>query len=272
MVPPKLPEADLVAKTLAADPKLLKFPSTLEAHFESETGRERCRLLVYQGVVGIAIFIAFLAVDFSLTPDVFDIALPIRLAIATPVFVAAAFLLARNPPAIFRELIAASSSVVVTIVILALMLLSSSSIRDGQHHSIVLVVLYATLVQRIRLPFAVLTSSVIFTLYVLALNQLPGYPHERLISAEVVLASTIVLALVASYAFEREQRRAYLFGLKERLRGAQLQNLSERDPLTGLGNRRALEQTLCELAIRAPAGEDIAVAIFDIDHFKLYND
>ena len=244
----------------------------LEDHFERETGRDRCRQLVGHGIVGIAIFIAFLAVDFSLTPDVYDIALTIRLAIVTPLFVVAAILLSNNPPAILRELIAASSSVIVTIVILALMLLSSVPLRDGQHNSIVLVVLYATMVQRLRFPYSVITCAVIFALYVLALNQLPGYPHGRLVSGNLVLGCTIVLALVAAYAFEREQRRAYLLGLQERLRGARLQSLSERDPLTGLGNRRALEQTVSELATRAPAGEDVAVAIFDIDHFKSYND
>jgi len=45
------------------------------------------------------------------------------------------------------------------------------------------------------------------------------------------------------------------------------------DPLTGLGNRRRMEQDLDAVHARAlRSGRTFAVALFDIDHFKLYND
>jgi diguanylate cyclase (GGDEF)-like protein len=45
------------------------------------------------------------------------------------------------------------------------------------------------------------------------------------------------------------------------------------DPLTGLGNRRQMEQDLADAEARARrAGQPYAIALFDIDHFKLYND
>ncbi len=53
----------------------------------------------------------------------------------------------------------------------------------------------------------------------------------------------------------------------------QLKSLSLVDPLTGLGNRRAmetdLEHTHCQ-AVRYK--RSYSVALFDVDHFKLYND
>ena len=46
-----------------------------------------------------------------------------------------------------------------------------------------------------------------------------------------------------------------------------------RDPLTGLFNRRHLEETLeLELHRTARRGEALSVVMFDIDHFKRYND
>ncbi|MGH9058894.1 MAG: diguanylate cyclase domain-containing protein, partial [Acidimicrobiales bacterium] len=44
------------------------------------------------------------------------------------------------------------------------------------------------------------------------------------------------------------------------------------DALTGLGNRRRMEQDLDDAHAQALRGRSYAVVLFDIDHFKLYND
>jgi len=54
---------------------------------------------------------------------------------------------------------------------------------------------------------------------------------------------------------------------------AELKRLSERDPLTGLSNRLALEKKLEQAwAILSRTGDPLSVMLADIDHFKLYND
>jgi len=53
----------------------------------------------------------------------------------------------------------------------------------------------------------------------------------------------------------------------------QVQDLARRDSLTGLPNRRALEEQLPQAMARARrSGEPLSVAILDIDHFKNFND
>jgi two-component system cell cycle response regulator len=48
---------------------------------------------------------------------------------------------------------------------------------------------------------------------------------------------------------------------------------SRTDELTGLGNRRRMEEDLARIHARAVrVGRSYGVALFDIDHFKLYND
>lgn len=66
-----------------------------------------------------------------------------------------------------------------------------------------------------------------------------------------------------------EARTAELRAANERLEG-----LSRKDGLTGLGNRRAMEEKLGELHALASRYEHVhyAVILIDIDHFKLYND
>jgi diguanylate cyclase (GGDEF)-like protein len=52
-----------------------------------------------------------------------------------------------------------------------------------------------------------------------------------------------------------------------------LRNRSVRDPLTGLFNRRYLEETLVrELSSSNRADKNLGVIMVDIDHFKTYND
>jgi diguanylate cyclase (GGDEF)-like protein len=52
-----------------------------------------------------------------------------------------------------------------------------------------------------------------------------------------------------------------------------LEQLSTTDPLTGLANRRRLEEVLDAEWLQAErSGEPLGLAIVDIDHFKLYND
>ena len=54
---------------------------------------------------------------------------------------------------------------------------------------------------------------------------------------------------------------------------ADLQRLAHGDPLTGLGNRRAMDERLPGLLARAEAsGRDVACLLIDMDHFKRVND
>lgn len=63
----------------------------------------------------------------------------------------------------------------------------------------------------------------------------------------------------ARYALEQSQR--------------ELQSLSERDPLTGVWNRRALDERFPEIKRLADSrGEQVCFAVLDLDYFKQFND
>lgn len=52
-----------------------------------------------------------------------------------------------------------------------------------------------------------------------------------------------------------------------------LETLALLDPLTGVGNRRALEQELpVAMALHQDAGQPVGLAVLDLDHFKQVND
>ena len=91
------------------------------------------------------------------------------------------------------------------------------------------------------------------------------------------MATILLPSLLGAHAFERASRRIYLHGLLDRLRNEKLAarntaltGLSYTDPLTGIPNRRQLDETLSEfLAMHGSAG---ALLLIDIDMFKAFND
>jgi two-component system cell cycle response regulator len=89
--------------------------------------------------------------------------------------------------------------------------------------------------------------------------------RARLIGAERVTSLHRQLA----------DQRTELQGLNQELEGLnhELGAIARRDPLTGLGNRLALQEDLDLLEARAARyGHSYCVALVDVDHFKSYND
>jgi diguanylate cyclase len=85
----------------------------------------------------------------------------------------------------------------------------------------------------------------------------------------------VVLGKIAAISLIGTQMRKALAGSNARLALAltQVQELSERDELTGLQNRRSILALLSEQIARVARGDPgFAVAILDIDHFKRVND
>lgn len=85
-----------------------------------------------------------------------------------------------------------------------------------------------------------------------------------------ILGAATLLAAALSTAFIWLARREALerYRLAERLREQAM-----RDPLTGLFNRRYLEEVLpIEIAKAKAAGIDLGLIMFDLDHFKRIND
>jgi diguanylate cyclase (GGDEF)-like protein len=261
----------LIERTLASGIPLLRFPGPLERYFESSTGAERCRRLVARGLLAVVIYDLFLISDWRITPDVFAIAAVLRLGVVTPLALLLMVALWRNPPVWLRELIGASAAVLACGTTFGLMLLSEAPYRTAQHHAIILVVLFATIVQRLRFPYAALSAVICLGFQAVALWYI-DYPYDPRLTTNMILAGAVVLSLIAAYTIERDARLVYLVALRDHRLNDELSDLSRRDALTGLANRRALDETAAELDSLATAGTEMAVLLFDVDHFKLYND
>ena len=88
----------------------------------------------------------------------------------------------------------------------------------------------------------------------------------------IFFAVALVLMAMAPYAFDREGRIAYLAERHARLLNAELQRVARTDPLTGLWNRRHLQDLTASAWNEARVDAKMAVLLVDVDHFKRFND
>ena len=272
MIYQALPDEALVERQLATRGLKLSFAPELEQRFEAETAAGRSRTLFRFGIAGLAVYLIHSLTDLVLIPDVIALALVLHLGVATPFLLAALVLFRLNSPPILREWLLVGTTILCAVITLGLMLASSSPLRDQLATSTFAMMLFLTVVQRARFPYAVAGCAALAILNATALALLPNYEPARLISDVGTLIGSGALMLVACWALEHETRQTYLLRLKERLLNTELDDMSRHDPMTGLENRRSLDLAFRDLSRDAHGGEDIAVVLLDIDYFKLYND
>lgn len=248
-----------------------RFTADEERQFESDTGPSRSRALIWRGVMGIAIYLSYLPIDWILTPDVFILAVIVRAAIITPLALLSLYVVWRNPSPFLREGSMALVCVLGGAGTLLIMLASADPLRDQHHHIVILVALFIVVVLRLRLPYAVGACLSLLAVETISLWLMPEAEPVRTLLDLLTFAGACALCLVAATTFERNMRAAYLFGRAQYQRSETLHDLTRLDPLTGLGNRRALDEAL-ELLATDPNDAPYAMVVADIDHFKSYND
>jgi diguanylate cyclase (GGDEF)-like protein len=119
-----------------------------------------------------------------------------------------------------------------------------------------------------------------YTYFIMVTSQ--GAPDQILMGMEAGADEYLVKPLVAHDLEARLIAAARVTGVHRELgeRQAELERLNlelaaiaRRDPLTGLGNRRALQEDLDLLEARVSRyGHRYCMALIDVDHFKAYND
>ena len=252
---------------------LLGFPPKLEVLFERETGKQRCHELIVRAYIGIIIYDLFAIADWWATPELFSTALWVRLVFFTPLALVLTSVLYLSPPVFIREsVMCIGGGALATVTILYLMAVSGDEPQATLHQSMILVVLFLTVVQRIRFLYLAPTCLAFLALHAFSLAEFYHYSVGQQVAINMVFGGSVIFALIASYTMERDLRLHYLQSLRGRIQHQELDMMSRRDALTGLGNRRSLEEILelCEQSVDTPG--DFSIVLLDIDHFKLFND
>ncbi|MGO9133647.1 MAG: GGDEF domain-containing protein [Methylovirgula sp.] len=262
-----------VHEAISAKNWLLRFPPKLEAIFERDTGPQRCRELVVRAYIGIIIYDLFAFADWWATPQLFWTALWVRIAFFTPVSLLLTAILGTYPKAFLREsIMCIGGGAIATGTIVYLMAVSGKAPQSTLYQSMTLVVLFLTVVQRIRFSYLAPTCLAFLAVHVFALARFYEYSFGQQVAINMVFGATVIFALVASYTMERDLRLHYVLSLRDRAQNLELDRISRRDALTGLGNRHFLEETLAACEQAGELSDQLSIVLLDIDHFKLFND
>lgn len=285
--PQEHPEATLAGHLLTRGFRWMRFPPEMEAVFQQHGAPRRLRHLLISGVLSLLVFNGFLLADWLVAPDVLQQAVQVRLGLFTPVALLVLgfaalwtdWVLKRFPLWLVESIVMVSS--VSAAASVAYILSITQSVGSAYYHVGFLVVLaYGNVVQRLRFWYAVATSAAIMAMHLWCTVMIPT-PEPRLMPAiAALLLFAAFFTLMANYALERDERRRFLLSLRRRhllqqLDNAheQLQRISRVDGLTGVFNRHHVQEYL-EQAWRRAAhqGDEFAVILLDVDHFKKYND
>lgn len=278
--------ADLLTfadRALAAPGWRLTFPPPLEAAFERDTSRDRCRQLASSLLLGVLLYDCFILDDVILNFSHAREMAWVQLGIVTPLGLLFAAYIWREPPKFRREVAAALVTLVAAASVAYFTHIVPAPVRLPVMFSLIVIIAFANTVLHLRFGYALAGSLGTLAIFIAAMRAPPmlGWPIATYTT--MLVGAAIVLTLVANHRLERQLRRSYLFGLRERLLGIglsetnrQLERLSYHDPLTGLPNRRMLAARLAELwdarADAAMAPAPVGVLVIDIDFFKMYND
>lgn len=266
-----------VEETLASTSYGAKFSTLIEDRFKRSTAKPRGRLFVRSALAGVLIYNLFLVVDLAVVPDVIWLAVPLQLGFVTPIIVAYMVVITRY--GVDPELPSFICVTIMLAVTIGLFMVSRSP------HVSAFACLFGLFLISGNVTLAMgFASSLAFSILCVAavapaiLLHPSLDPPERLF-AVALLVSTATYSLAGSYRVEAGLRSAYLFALRESLRARlldrsnrKLKTLVTIDSLTGIGNRRHLDDTLASLWNEAPRTRPIAFLIIDIDLFKRFND
>ena len=254
-----------------------KFSSLIENRYKSSTAKPRARLYARLSVTGLIIYNIFLFIDAAIVPDVMWLAIPLQLCVVTPITIASMVLTGRDGvdpelPSFFCITLMCAGTI-------ALFMMSRSPhvnlfaclfglfLISG---NVALALSFAT-----SLAFSVLCVTGVST----AIMLHPMLDTGDRVFSLAMLVATANYSLAGSYRVESGLRSAYLFALRESLRARllaasnqKLQSLVAIDGLTGIGNRRHLDETIELLWQSTARNRSIAFLIIDIDHFKRFND
>lgn len=126
--------------------------------------------------------------------------------------------------------------------------------------------------QRLGHRFALATTIGLAALYLAVL--LPGAAPlgTKFIGASAMVA-VCYLTLQGNLRMERELRHSFLMRLRDRLHREGAEDAASRDPLTGISNRRRLDEATAALWGQPDAEvSPVAMIMADIDYFKAFND
>ncbi len=271
--------AQLVESEIAGPLRAGQFSALLESRYQQDIDESRRRHLSLALLIGVCSYNGFLYWVWLMLNDVFAVSVALSVGVATPVALATVVVLRRKIRPGLRELIALVPFYVALVTAFIAVLASQQPDRIMVVFSWPLILIFVNTCLKSPLRL-VLIFNAFMLLTVGTIVLLVNAPSSLVSLIFSGACATAFFSMLANHWLHRQERRSYLYSLRELLRSERLstanrtlQQLSETDSLTGLANRRHLWPYLESLWAEQPA--DVcgpAVLLLDVDYFKAYND
>lgn len=258
----------------------LTFSGGLETRYREMDLRHRKKYFPPVGWTALILFLFYCIPDRFMVPDIYRAAWCIRIFGITPICVAVLFAIPHPRVTRSLDLLISLALLLGSLVVIVLVLLSDAPQAHFYHTGLLPIMVFITIVARLRFRISLVLCSVIFLCYAAALPLIPALHFFVKINNLLVLFSTLILCLIGAYHIEYQRRRDYLEKELKRIDSLRLESanreltaLSLSDPLTGLANRRHFDETLARHWRKtARSGDTLSLIFIDIDCFKAYND
>lgn len=271
---------DAIRSALAQPWWRLQFPGGLESRFDQSIADNQSKQTRNNYFLAVFFVNLFGTADYQFLPDVYLTAWLIRFAIITPMFMMVIWAEFYSKAAVRRGIATMALMLVTAAGLMYPVTISKSP--DVVHYQVgvVVVVLFSNLLTDMRFALALIASVIFSLMYLAEITVFLSLPSYLAINYVLVMFSTVSLSLVATYRRERHMRQVFLMlallevaEQRQMVANERLRLLADKDPLTGLANRRRLDEEFPKLWREAMrVSSPISVLFLDIDHFKLYND
>jgi diguanylate cyclase (GGDEF)-like protein len=269
----------LAESELARSGFRLAFPSALEARYWQDVASERVKELRFITLWGVVLYFGLgVLLNLTIIPEPAWRAVSVQLTVPSLVALAVRQLWMRDGAATaLRETGLLINCLLGTLAAILIVAVKPTNATLRDFLLAIPPISFVLIFIRLRFGHAVVLFLANLGVYVTTLSIRPEISRDDAMFLAGFMATILLPALLGAHIFERASRRIYLHGLLERLRNEKLAErntaltgLSYTDPLTGIPNRRRLDETLASfLAAPGSAG---ALLLIDIDLFKAFND
>lgn len=234
-----------------------------------------------QGLLfAIVIYLLFSITDVLLIPDVAAYTIAARFIVAAGVLIAFEIQYRNSVRTDWLDVTCAVGLVLAYVGWLSPALMTQET-QSFSHYMVFgsIFMMGANLFFSFRFLLSVISSSVILAAFFIALSLFPSDSSYQL-ALGTFYVSCFTFTSYVNWKLNKERYNVFLNALEAKVqhreateRGRALLRLSRTDPLTGLDNRRAIDEKLRDYWVEwQKSGRAFAVILIDIDFFKRFND
>lgn len=269
-------EIDTVSSLLSTISLLRKFSSPFEDEFQQDFLMKNMFNVRLTLIIGFILFSLSSLFDLFLIPN-WQSTLPVRLYITSPLLLIIVVLSFTPLYHRYLQLLATVFSIITIISLAVLAAIVPVYYKDLLYQSLTLCIVFLTTLTTLEFRYTVIICIIMLIVFNVSYQfsgmTLSEYYYWSLFGGNYILFGVAVVCGIASYFNEMTARKEFILSRLNNIKNILLEHMSRIDGVTGLINRRCLDETLTSEWNRAQRYHyPLAILFTDFDYFKQYND